>query len=178
MFKKFTTYQSLKKTAFDPLTADLYPPEVCGYGVRNIKLNRNLDKIEIRNGMKSTVELIVAVDTILRPIVPQITMDILKLQKKMTDPQLAHILALACEKQVGINSNLLLQRPLNSHPHIDKYLTCTYYPFSVILDKGGRLEFIAPSYVVFKEWINGLNLLMRNKKFFNKLKHKIETYYI
>ena len=156
----------------------MFPPEDCGYGVRNIKLNKNLDKVEIRNGMKPTVELIIAIETILRPVVPQITMDILKFQKKMADPQLAQILTLTSEKQAGINPNLLLQRPINSHPNIDKYLACPYYPFSVILDKGGRLEFIAPSYVVFKEWIHGLNLLIRSKKSFNKLKQKIETYYI
>lgn len=35
-YKKFSTRQSLNvhAKAFDPLQADLFPPEVCGFGMR------------------------------------------------------------------------------------------------------------------------------------------------
>ncbi len=33
-YKKFASTQSLNENAFDPLNADKFPPEVCGYGIR------------------------------------------------------------------------------------------------------------------------------------------------
>ena len=42
------------------------------------------------------------------------------------------------------------------------------YNFSLIINKGKRLEFIICSYEEFKMWINGLAFIIKNKKEFIK----------
>ena len=179
VYKKFTNYQSLKRTAFDPLLANVYPPEVCGYGVRSIKLHSNLDKIEIRHTSKSGIEQSIPIDSILRPIVPQITMDILRVQKKIIEShhqgspgekiQMTEIFGDLSTKA------LLAKRGVNNlNNGLEKYLTCSYYSFSILLEKNGKVEFVASSYSVFKEWINGINILLKYKKQLFKLKHKLK----
>jgi hypothetical protein len=50
-----------------------------------------------------------------------------------------------------------------------KCLDTTFYPFSLALTQG-RVELIATSYEVLKNWIIGINLLVSNKKHINKIK--------
>ncbi len=179
LFKKFTASQSLKKASFDPLTSDAYPPEVCGYGMRTIKLNKNLDRIEIRHPYKPGVEMNISFGTILRPVVPQITMDILKVQKKILESQnpISCIEGRLSIGEIGSKSIHIGQMRKNGDPRLDKYLNCSSYPFSILLEKGGRLEFVAPSYETFKDWINGLNYLLKNRKYLPKMRRKIEGTY-
>jgi len=178
MFKKFASTQSLKKNAFDPLIADQQPPESCGYGMRTLKLTKSLEKIEIRHALKPGVESVIQVTSILRAIVPQITMDILRVQKRNFDTGML-VNADGKSVQVDINQKTIFaQKGPALAMKIEKCMQCQHYPFSVLLEKGGRIEFIAPNYSTFKEWINGLNCLVKNKKNLSKMKTKIETYSI
>lgn len=179
LFKKFSTNQSLKKAAFDPLTGDAHPPESCGYGMRQIKLHPNLDRIEIKHAFKPGTEMNISLGTILRPLVPQVTMDVLKVQKKMLE---SHQPVSHFDGRLGLGdiySNisskpLLMPRGVNSSFNLDKYANCSYYPFSILLEKGGRIDLVAPNYGVFKDWINGLNFLLKNRKNFYKISKKIK----
>jgi hypothetical protein len=40
---------------------------------------------------------------------------------------------------------------------------CTFFPFSIALHQRGRIDFIATSYELFKQWIYGINVLIRMK---------------
>jgi hypothetical protein len=166
--------QSLKKNAFDPIMADIYPAESCGFGMRSLKLHRTLEKIEVRVSQKPGVEAIIAVSTIIKPVVPAFTIDILKIQKKnfdyqnmtLSDPKMESIGLKGASK-----ASILVQR-------LERAMNCTHYPFSILLEKGGRIELVAPNYQTFKEWINGLNCLVKYKKHLGKMRAKIETYCI
>jgi len=181
IYKKFTNYQSLKRTAFDPLLGDINPPEACGYGVRSMRLHPNLDRIEIRHTAKPGIELSISVDQILRPIVPQITMDILRVQRKIIEShhvsghpedkfQMAEIFGDLSTKA------LLAKRGVNNlNNGLERYLTCSYYSFSILLEKSGKIEFVASNYSIFKEWIHGINMLLRYKKHIPKLRQRIKN---
>lgn len=179
LFKRFSNYTSLKKAAFDPLNPEENPPESCGYGMRHIRLNKDFDKFEIRHAFKPGVEALLQLENFVRPVVPQITTDILKIQKRLSEDKTglaakASKLNHSFEVYGHVESkNYLLQR--NGDLSLEQYLGCTHYPFSILLEKGGRIDFIAPSYQDFRQWIDGLNMLIKNKRNLAKLKHKIEV---
>lgn len=177
MFKKFTCNQSLRKAAFDPLLADMVPPETCGYGVRSLKLSQGLDKFEFRQTVKPGIEATLSVASIIRPLVPQLTMDILKIQKKTFDTTNPFSKESKIQESLTSISTkaLLLQRGPNIGLNLEKYLACSFYPFSILLEKGGRLDFVASSYGTFKECINGINALLKYKKSLSHMKNKIEN---
>ena len=66
--------------AFDPLDAEKCPPEQCGYGIRLFQLREDLQSITAKQSLRNSVELTISVDKILKPIVPQTTLDIIKEQ--------------------------------------------------------------------------------------------------
>lgn len=62
----------------------------------------------------------------------------------------------------------------NQLMNMEKILNCQCYPFCLVLETGGRIELIAPSYQVFLEWTNGINMLVRFKKQLSYLQSHIE----
>ena len=169
--KKFTNFQSLKQAVFNPLTADQCPPENCGYGTRFINLNRHLNRIEFRHHLKNNMENCITVEQILRPVIPQITKEILRLQKQFDVNNLNSVFKGTAFSDTLGNSSLA-----HLNKNLEKMINCTYYPFCLILEKGGRVELIAPNYYIFREWVTGINDLIKMKKFLPKMKTKIETY--
>lgn len=161
---------------------DLYPPEVCGYGVRSLKLHPNLDRIEVKHTSKASVELSIPIESILRAVVPQITMDILRVQKRIVESQ--HISGHFDDK-ISIadifgdisTKALLAKRGVNSlNNGMERYLNCSYYSFSILLEKNGKVEFVTSRYNTFKEWIHGINVLLKHKKQLSKLKDKLDKF--
>ena len=55
--------------------------------------------------------------------------------------------------------------PKLSREQIKKCALNKYYDFSILLNNGKRIEFIMTSYDDFKEWINGLALIIKNKNY-------------
>lgn len=51
-----------------------------------------------------------------------------------------------------------------------------FYPFNIVLRSQEQTEVIAKDYITFKQWIQGINALVSNKKKLNKLRTRIETY--
>lgn len=175
LFKKFGNTQSLKKAPFDPLTGEIHPPEACGYGMRHIKLSQNLEKLEIKNAFKPGIETSISLSTLMRPMVPQVTMDILKVQKKIVELQTPVTYeGRHNHSDSGHTKSFFMQLGTNNAMNLDKYANCSYYPFSILLEKGGRIDLVAPNYVVFKEWIAGLNYLIKNKKHLQKVRKLYE----
>lgn len=71
----------MNENAFDPLNADKFPPESCGYGIRLFQLDKSLMCINVRMNLKIAVEMTIPLGDIVKPIIPQTTMDILRAQK-------------------------------------------------------------------------------------------------
>lgn len=69
-YKKFSSRQSLNENAFDPLYADKYPPEACGYGIRLFQVDKNLGHINIKQSLKNSVETQISLNDIVKPILP------------------------------------------------------------------------------------------------------------
>ena len=84
-YKKFSNNQSISTKAFDPLHAERSPPEMCGYGIRLFQLLPNLTGITIKQNLRNAAEMQIPIATILKPIIPQTTLDIIKEQKKKND---------------------------------------------------------------------------------------------
>ena len=60
--------------------AEKSPPEQCGYGIRMLQLSQDLQTITVKQSLRNSVELTISVSKILKPIVPQTTLDIIKEQ--------------------------------------------------------------------------------------------------
>lgn len=174
-FKKFSTFQSSKQTVFDLLTSSKYPPEVCGYGIRSLKLSEDNKKIEIKPAFKTAVESSFLMKELKRIVIPQSTQEALKIQRKNGEIDygrnaLGLKTTLKMQTQHPMHSVSEKERSLQklSAEQIDKYAKCEYYQFSFVLEKGGRIDFVASSYESFKCWVNGLNALLAHKKLFEK----------
>ena len=171
-YKKFSQKSSLVCPEFDPLEADVFPPEKCGYGLRELKLNRALTKIEVRQPNKPGIESSIMVEKLLEPIVPQHTLAILKTQKSawlsgQQPPEDEELKRKYQEfKRMGIMD---FQSPIFE----SKCMGCSHYVFFIALERGGRVELVADSYVQFKKWLEGVRQLFICKKLLPKLKFKI-----
>ncbi|KAL4497349.1 hypothetical protein ABPG72_011284 [Tetrahymena utriculariae] len=164
IMKKFSQYQSLKQHVFNPFTSDQMPPENCGFGQRLINLHKNLTKIEIRHPLKQgTVESTINIDQILRYTIPNTTLELLKIQKELRQQRE--------QLEQGFQQNKVNALNLAVLENIDQ-IQC--YAFCIVLDKGGRLEFIAQDYKTFNMWIQGLQQIIKQKKLLPRLKNYIE----
>ena len=196
-YKKFSSRQSLNENAFDPLNSEKYPPENCGYGIRFFQLDRSLMCINIRQSLKNAVEHTIPLSDIVKPILPQTTMDIIRLQKHyaMSNQQsnsmgmkgnLGQMYSCASSSKDLLEEFLILDTKgsisnlvkigivnKNSELYRQKCLDSTFYPFSIALTKG-RVELIATNYETLKNWIIGINLLVSNKKHLPKIKQLME----
>ena len=63
----------------------------------------------------------------------------------------------------------------------------TYFPFSIALafkenelpegtETVGRVELIATSHEIMRDWVNGINMLVNNKKELPKMQQMIQNY--
>lgn len=77
-YKKFSNSQSISTKAFDPLHSEKSPPEMCGYGIRLFQLQTNLQNILVKQNLRHATEMQIPIMKILKPIIPQTTIDIIK----------------------------------------------------------------------------------------------------
>lgn len=165
---------SLNQPAFDPLDALKRPPDTCGYGIRHFRLHKALSRIDVRQPLKTGFDSSIAIDQILAPMIPQSTMAVLKLQNKLLNTDLGLVNKNLDERvfedirewSIFDANHQILQR---------KARDCVFYSFSVALEQGGRVELVVRGYTVFKQWINGINLLVKYKRTLPKLKDRIES---
>ncbi len=177
VYKKFGNYQSLKQKSFNPLFVDQLPWEGCGFGMRSLKLSRNMKQVEIRSSMKAAVEQVIAVEDIIRPLIPQSTVDILKVQRRFEYRQYEPEINVILEKFLVNNVDMLKHsltgsKERNTAIALQRFLNCKFYPFCILMEKGGRVELVAQSYQTFRQWVDGLNYLVKNKKTIVRTKAK------
>ena len=62
LYKKFSTSQSIRQKAFDPLQAEKCPPEQCGFGIRLFQLQKDLRSITVKQSLRNQIEMTIQVD--------------------------------------------------------------------------------------------------------------------
>jgi len=149
--------------------------------VRLFQLDKSLMSINVRMSLKIAVETTINLNEIVKPILPQTTMDIIRAQKHHGRRHLSRQLAKDMLEEFLIFENKGSISHLakigivnkNSELYRQKCMDSTYYPFSIALTNG-RVELIATSYETLKNWIIGINLLVSNKKHIPKLKQLMD----
>jgi hypothetical protein len=174
MHKRLNQTVSLRTTEFDPLEYREFPPEACGYTLREVRLAKTLNKIEVRQPGKLGVDHTILVSALMDPIIPKHTMYMISAQKKQWQ---------ATEEHFEMDSAVLKKYKemkrlgvLNYNSPIFERMCigCPFYPFALALTKGGRVDLISSSYSEFKAWVDGIHALVKFMKQLPKLKHKIE----
>ena len=116
------------------------------------------------------MEQVIDVADLVKAILPQTTMDIISVQKNCrvrslnqstTKDMLEDFLILDAKGSISQLVNIGVINK-NSELYKQKCADCTYYPFSIALQKG-RIELIATSYETLKNWIIGINLLISRR---------------
>jgi len=149
MYKKFNTTTLLQQKVFDPLNAEDMSPDMWGYGIRNIRLDPSLKYIEIRQHLKSNIEQLIKVEDIVKTIVPQTTIDIVKSQSAHFGLQET---SRAAQQKIfedysifhlnGNISNLVKAGIINKKSDLykQKCIVAQHFPFSVVLTCGDNLR--------------------------------------
>lgn len=157
---------------FDPLESRVYTPEECGYGVRKMKLNRQLGKIEIRQIGKAGVESSIIVDQIVSIVVPSITSEIIKARGKSTNDE-DHTLERSDEyNKIYRNMKAMGNVDTDCPAFIYKAKETCYFSFFITL-KNGRVDFVAEGLHVYRTWLTGIKALIKNKSDLERLKFRI-----
>lgn len=172
LYKRFSQRSSLKQEEFDPLDYKKLSPEACGYGLRIFKLSKCFTRIDVKHQLRQGFDSSLPVDSILKIIIPQSTSSILKVQKKLGKGEID------CTDRVISNGTYESMKErgffdTKSKAFVERCSTCKWFPFSIALVEGGRIEVIAKTYPVFKNWVNGINCLIKNKKILLKVKNRI-----
>lgn len=152
-----------KKAPYNPL--DDLTPEVCGYCTRYFYLHKQLEKVEMRQPMKPGFDVI-RLDQIISPKISKLTMALLHAQGHLASEDLD---IESSFPQIANFSKISMQYA--SRPR-DDYC----YPFSIALSNKEKIKLIAKNYLTFKQWVNGINALVKNKKRILKLRTRIECY--
>ena len=172
LYKRFSQRSSLKQEEFDPLDYKKLTPEACGYGLRVFKLSKCFTRIDVKHQLRPGFDSSLPVETILKIIIPQNTSAILKIQKKLGKGEID------CTDRTIANGTYESMKErgffdTKSKAFVERCSTCKWFPFSIALVEGGRIEVIAKTYPVFKNWVNGINCLIKNKKILMKVKNRI-----
>ena len=154
----------VKKSSYNPL--DDITPEVCGYCTRYFYLHKSLEKIEIRHPMKPGFEAI-RLDQIVSPKVSKLTMTILHTQGHLDNEDLDY--QSPYPDFISTFSDISTQDLCKNRENM-------LYPFTIALTNKDKVRVIAKNYLTFKQWINGINALIKNRKKILKLRTRIECY--
>ena len=169
IYKRFSQRSSLKQVEFDPLDCKSNPPEGCGYGLRIFKLSKCCTRIDVKHQLRTGLDSAIPIDSILKIIIPQITNTILKVQKRTGKDEIET----SDRKNSKNNYETMKERgylDTKSKAFKERCVLCKWYPFSIALVEGGRIEIIVKTYLLFKNWINGINSLLKNKKLIEKVR--------
>jgi hypothetical protein len=180
LYKKFSQRSTLRQKSFDPLNVTVLTPEMCGYGLRHFRLSKNLQKVEIKQAFKPGVETVFGVDQMIGPVIPQLTMTILKVQKRYNKP--GQTCRDFLDGEITVEEDEKLYQDMrdrgilseNSEIFQKRCRDCTTYPFSISMANGGRIELLARNYLTFKLWVNGLNTIVKHKRHIPRLAYKVE----
>lgn len=171
IYKKLSQRNSLQFPDYDPLEND--NPESFGYGLRSIKLNKALTKIEFRVPQKPGIENSILVESLLAPIIPKHTSEMIKSQKKnwLSEVKDEPITPTINKKYKLMKTSGLMN--YSDLAFILKSHSASTYLFFITLEKGGRVELVAKEYSTFKQWVDGVNALIKFRKQLARLRYKI-----
>ncbi len=162
MFKKFANNLSLKSESFNPSLQKIVNPENLGYGLRFVTLDLNQMKLTFMGYSKPTIDCSIPLDDILRATTPQMTINIIKNIKKTDERR---------RLSTSIDGDSLIENQMIAGYKKD----INFYPFHIVLKKGGRLEMLACELNHLREWVASVNTLIQNRKFLFNLRNKIDV---
>lgn len=169
LYKKINSKLSGKTKKFDCLEVSKVHPESCGYSLRQFRLHKSLKRIDVKQPLKPGFETEVTTDNLLAPILSATTLAILRFQNHLNNDDLEY-------DRVNKKIKKAVKYDINSQSFQIKCRDCAYYPFSIALTQGDKIKLIAKGYQTFKQWINGINALVKYKKLIPKLYSRIESY--
>lgn len=151
---------------FDPLEG--LNAESSGFVLRDLRLAKALNKLEIRQPGKPGVDYVVMISQLLEPVVPRLTSAILSAQKKpsgepVDNPRTKY---LEMKEQGAVN--------YSSPAFIQLSRETQLYPFALHLTKGGRVELLARRPEDLRQVIEGVKALQKHALELTRLKYKIE----
>ena len=172
-YKKFAN--SFQLTAdmpdFNAFKADNVPPEACGYGIRELKLDSSLRFFRFYSLVrKRAVETVISVSDIVRVIVPAQTSEMIKIIR--SNPDQFYCNSNRQSSNTFLSMNAVTKSTSKQDPNTvrRKIKEMTLFPFSLAIRQhgasvrcSGRIDLVATSYESFIEWTAGLKWLLTNK---------------
>ncbi|OMJ81480.1 hypothetical protein SteCoe_18047 [Stentor coeruleus] len=169
IYKKFVTKPTNKVQSFEILESIRVMPEHCGYALRQFFLHKSLNKIHVTQPLKPGFESTISSDCLMAPILSPNTILVLKTQGLLNKDDLDYDkINEKCRDFASLN--------MNSDRFREQCRNIVYYPFCIGLVKGEKIELIAKGYQILKQWVNGINALVKYKKLIPKLTSRIEAY--
>ena len=169
LYKKISLKNSMGKHAFDPLEPGKYLPETVGFAFRQFRLHKSLKRIDVKQPMKPGFEATIVVDTLLAPIISPNVMVVLRIQNHLNNDDLDY-------DKLNEKFNKTTYTDIKSEAFREKCRECSYYPFQICVGQDEKIELIAKGYQTFKNWINGINALIKYKRLIPRIRSRIESY--
>ncbi|OMJ94993.1 hypothetical protein SteCoe_1686 [Stentor coeruleus] len=169
IYKKFITKSTAKVQSFEILDSLRIMPEQCGYALRKFFLHKSLNKIHVTQALKPGFESTISSDCLMAPILSLNTILVLKTQGHLNKGDLDY-------DKINDKSRDFVGLDGSSERFNKQCQNIVYYPFCIGLAKGENIELIAKGYEILKQWVNGINALVKYKKLIPKLKSRIEAY--
>lgn len=169
IYKKFVTKPNAKVQNFEILDSLRFMPEHCGYALRQFFLHKSLNKIHVTQPLKPGFESTISSDCLMAPILSPNTILVLKTQGHLNKDDLDY-------DKINEKCRDLVSLDINSERFKEQCRNIMHYPFCIGLIKGEKIELIAKGYQILKQWVNGINALVKYKKLIPKLTSRIEAY--
>ncbi len=180
IYKKFSTQYAAKLPSFDPLNARKYPPDRCGYGLRYMCISNDMNSLILKQERNSGSHYAVSIDSILRPTIPQQTIEIIRTQKSAHLQENLSLASMAGEETgiLGKIASTIADKQsgkTSAGTYKSKCAECGYYPFWFELIDGGQLDLIATDYGVLKAWVMGISAIKDNQGVVEKFKALVDS---
>lgn len=171
VFRRHGNTQNLTRKDFNPLKPEV-TPQKCGFGDRNMRLNKSLKYIEFRkNGvMNGKVE----VNDLHKVVVPMVTTNVIRIQKANTKQ--SHGQSLLCHKDALSGQFVVKDQRQHSKTYNQKCMNVAHYPFTVIT-KSDSFDVVAERYEDYRDIIKGIEFMIKHKKALKKISKRITLCY-
>lgn len=167
ILKKFVSKSKIKN--FDILDSLNLMPEQCGYAARHFFLHKSLSKIEVKQPLKPGFESTIVTENLWGPVLPPNVILVLKAQGYLNNDDLDYD---KLNEKVKDSVNF----DVNSERFRELCKGICFYPFSIGLLQGDKIDLVAKGYQTLKQWVNGINALTKYKRYVPKLRSRIEAY--
>lgn len=167
ILKKFVSKSKIKN--FDILDSLNLMPEQCGYAARHFFLHKSLSKIEVKQPLKPGFESTIVSENLWGPVLPPNVILVLKAQGYLNYDDLDY-------DKLNDKAKDSVNFDVNSERFKELCKGICYYPFSIGLLQGDKIDLVAKGYQTLKQWVNGINALTKYKRYIPKLRSRIEAY--